>query len=79
MGSRNRPHRTRPIRLTLVGMFVISLISLIALWGFAASVTLGQSIQDSNYNSQYRIVGKPAQALGVRLAARPVPDGVSDT
>jgi signal transduction histidine kinase len=69
MGSRNRTHRTRPIRLTLIGMFVIPLVSLIALWGFAASVTLGQSIQDSNYNSQYSIVGKPAQSLGVQLAA----------
>jgi signal transduction histidine kinase len=69
MGSPQRPHRTRPIRFTLAGIFVVPLVSLIALWGFAASVTLGQSIQDSNYNAQYRIVGKPAQALGVQLAA----------
>ncbi|MGE5288783.1 MAG: nitrate- and nitrite sensing domain-containing protein [Micromonosporaceae bacterium] len=69
MGSRKRPPRTRPIRLTLAGMVVIPLVSLVALWGFAASVTLGQSIQDSNYNSQYGTVGRPAQTLGVQLAA----------
>jgi signal transduction histidine kinase len=69
MGSPPRPHRRRPIRFTLACMFVVPLASLIALWGFAASVTLGQSVQDSNYNAQYSILGKPAQVLGVQLAA----------
>ena len=69
MGSRKQPARTLPIRLTLVGMFVIPLLSLVALWGFAASVTLGPSIQEGNYKAEYNAVGRPAQVLGVRLAA----------
>ena len=35
--------RPRPIRLTLVGLFIVPMLSLLALWGYAASVTLGNT------------------------------------
>ncbi len=37
--------RPRPIRLTLVGLFIVPMLSLLALWGYAASVTLGNPIR----------------------------------
>ena len=68
VGPRNRPTRTSPIRLTLVGIFVIPLVSLVALWGIAADTTLGPSIQERNYQQEYTTVGGPALTLGSSLA-----------
>lgn len=45
------PARTRSARLTLVSLLLIPLVSLTALWGFAASITLGNFIEDRNYNT----------------------------
>ena len=68
VGPRNRPTRTSPIRLTLIGIFVIPLVSLVALWGLAAETTLGPSIQERNYQQEYTTVGGPALTLGSSLA-----------
>ncbi len=68
MGSRSRPVRTLPIRLTLVGIFVIPLLSLVALWGVAADTTLGPAVQEHNYQQEYTTVGGPALSLGSSLA-----------
>ncbi len=46
-----RPVRSRPIRLFLVGMLVVPLVSLLALWVFAATVTVPPAISDHNYNA----------------------------
>ena len=45
------PPRTRSVRLTLVSLLLIPLLSLAALWGFIASVTLGNLIRYQNYNT----------------------------
>ena len=45
------PPRTRSVRLTLVSLLMIPLLSLAALWGFIASVTLGNLIRYQNYNT----------------------------
>ena len=45
-----RPVRSRPIRLFLISMFAVPLVSLVALWAFAASVTVPAAISDHNYN-----------------------------
>ena len=67
MDSPVQPARTRSIRLMLAVLFVVPLISLLALWGFAASVTLSSAIQERNFNAQDNTIGAPAEALGVEL------------
>jgi signal transduction histidine kinase len=49
MAAIRRPVRSRPIRLFLISMFAVPLASLIALWAFAASVTVPRAISDHNY------------------------------
>jgi signal transduction histidine kinase len=48
-------------------LFIIPLVALLALWGFAASVTLSNAIQERNFNTQDNTIGAPAEALGVQL------------
>ena len=38
--------RSRPIRVFLISMFAVPLVSLVALWGFAASITVSNAISD---------------------------------
>ena len=56
-----RPVRSRPIRVFLIGMLAVPLVSLVALWGFAASITVRSAISDHEYN-----VSAAALVLGVR-------------
>src|SRR6202044_2638881 len=44
------------------------LVSLLALWGFAASVTLGNSLRDRNYNHLVSTGAKVYDQLETRLA-----------
>ena len=45
-----RPVRSRPIRLFLISVFAVPLVSLVALWAFATSITVPAAIADHNYN-----------------------------
>jgi signal transduction histidine kinase len=65
--ARRRPTRTRSIRLTLAGLLIIPLISLVALWGYAASISVGNAIAKQNYDTQNTDTGAPSQALLVQL------------
>ena len=65
--SPRRPARTRSIRLLLALLLIVPLVSLLALWVFAASVTLSSAIQERNFNAQDNTIGAPAEALGVQL------------
>src|SRR5258708_5551552 len=56
-----RPVRSRPIRVFLISMFAVPLVSLLALWGFAASITVTNAISDHEYN-----VSAAALTSGVR-------------
>ena len=56
-----RPVRSRPIRVFLIGMLAVPLVSLVALWGFAASITVRSAISDHEYN-----VSAAALVSGVR-------------
>jgi signal transduction histidine kinase len=47
---RRRVH-SRPVRTFLIGMLAVPLVSLLALWGFAASITVNAAIKDQTYNS----------------------------
>src|SRR6516165_1372648 len=51
MAPFRRPVRSRPIRVFLIGMLAVPLVSLLALWGFAASITVNAAIKDQTYNS----------------------------
>ena len=61
MALSRRPVRSRPIRLFLIGMLAVPLVSLLALWGFAASITVRSAISDHDYN-----VSAAALISGVR-------------
>ena len=67
MSARARS-RQRSIRLWLAALFVIPLASLLALWGFAASVTLHNAIQEHNFSREDQLYGGAAQVLGEHLA-----------
>jgi signal transduction histidine kinase len=63
-----RPGSQRPVRALLALLFAIPLASLLALWGFAASVTLSNAIQAHNSNTEDRLYGGEAQAVLTQLA-----------
>jgi signal transduction histidine kinase len=67
-GSHARPRRQRSVRVLLTPLFVIPLASLLALWGFAASVTLSNAIQEHNFNTENQLYGGWAQAVTTVLA-----------
>jgi signal transduction histidine kinase len=48
-------------------LFIVPLVSLVALWAFAASVTLSSALQERDYSTQNHTIGAPAEALGVDL------------
>ena len=58
-----RAARTRSIRLLLALLLIVPLVSLLALWVFAASVTLSSAIQERNFNTQDNTIGAPGEAL----------------
>jgi len=68
MASGARPARRRSIRALLAPLFVVPLVSLLALWGFAASVTALNAVREHNFTSENKLFGKQAQALGLQLA-----------
>jgi hypothetical protein len=62
------PPRTRSARLTLVSLLLIPLLSLAALWGFTASITLGNVISDQHYNKVANAITPSVSALEESLA-----------
>ena len=67
MALSRRPGRSRPIRLFLISMFVVPLVSLLALWGFAASITVSNAISDHEYNVSSKAIATGITALTVEL------------
>src|SRR6266436_3666380 len=62
-----RPVRSRPIRLFLISMFAVPLVSLVALWGFAASITVSNAVADHEYNVSAAAIASGVRALTVEL------------
>jgi len=62
-----RPVRSRPIRLFLISMFAVPLVSLVALWGFAASITVRNAISDHRYNVSAAAIASGVQGLTIAL------------
>src|ERR1039458_1612312 len=56
MAFSRRLARSRPIRLFLISMFAVPLVSLVALWGFAASITVVSAVNDHNYTQGVAII-----------------------
>jgi signal transduction histidine kinase len=61
--------RTRSARLTLVGLLLVPLVSLAGLWGFTASITLGNVIRDQQSNEVVSTIQPSAIALEQSLTA----------
>ena len=62
-----RPVRSRPIRVFLISMFAVPLVSLLALWGFAASITVSNAISDHRYNASATAIASGVRSLTVEL------------
>ncbi|MFI0350772.1 nitrate- and nitrite sensing domain-containing protein [Actinomadura sp. 9N407] len=61
-GSRGRA-RTQPIRRRIALLLLVPLVSLVALWGFAANLTLEAALQRFDYDAVYEDVGVPASLV----------------
>ena len=62
-----RPVRSRPIRVFLISMFAVPLVSLLALWAFAASITVSNAISDHEYNKSAAAIASGVRSLTVEL------------
>jgi hypothetical protein len=62
------PVRRRSIRAMLAPLFIVPLVSLLALWGFAASVTLNNALREHDFTTENQRFGGQAQKLGLQLA-----------
>jgi signal transduction histidine kinase len=56
------------MRYTLAGLLVVPLVSLVALWAFGASLTLGNAIQERHYNQVVSTIAGPSTLLSNRLS-----------
>ena len=66
--------QSRPIRLFLIGMLAVPLASLLALWGFAASITVSAALTDADYSSNTQ-----ATNAGVYLLISELPQERQET
>jgi signal transduction histidine kinase len=62
-----RRRRQRSIRTLLALIFVIPLVSLLGLWGFAASVTLTNAWHEHEFAAENTLYGGSATGLGTQL------------
>ena len=67
MAAIRRPVRSRPIRVFLISMFAVPLVSLLALWGFAASITISNAISDHEYNVSAAAIASGVKGLTIGL------------
>src|SRR5580693_8970369 len=67
IGGPDRAARQRSIRSTITILLVIPLLSLIALWAYAAVSTVGGAIANKNDNTLNQEVGAPIAALSAAL------------
>jgi signal transduction histidine kinase len=67
MAAIRRPVRSRPIRVFLISMFAVPLVSLLALWGYAASITISNAISDHEYNVSAAAIASGVKGLTIGL------------
>jgi len=63
-----KPLRTRSVRRRIAILLIIPLVSLIGLWAFAASVTLGAALNKYEVSTTYNKIGLPGSDLSTQLA-----------
>ena len=56
------------MRFTLAGLLVVPLVSLVALWAFAASITLGNALREHNYNRLVSLSAAPTDELANQVS-----------
>ena len=56
------------MRITLAGLLVVPLVSLVALWAFAASITLGNALREHNYNRLVALSAAPTDQLANQVS-----------
>ncbi|MGH3239880.1 MAG: nitrate- and nitrite sensing domain-containing protein, partial [Spirillospora sp.] len=61
--------RRRPIRLRITALLLVPLVSLIALWAFAANITLGDAFDKYDFSTTYEKMGLPGLQLVNQLQA----------
>ncbi|GAB3907169.1 hypothetical protein GCM10027612_79750 [Microbispora bryophytorum subsp. camponoti] len=61
--------RDRPIRSRLIGLLLVPLFSLIALWAVTAGVAIGDSLSLRTYNTLWSTLRRPADSLIVDMQA----------
>ncbi|MFC0866258.1 nitrate- and nitrite sensing domain-containing protein [Sphaerimonospora cavernae] len=59
--------RDRPIRVRLIGLLLVPLFSLVALWVVTAGVTIGDSLRLRTYDTLWTTLRQPADRLIVEL------------
>jgi signal transduction histidine kinase len=64
-----RPVRSRPIRLFLIIMLAVPLLSLVALWTFAANITVRGALSNHTYNTSVTTVTAAVEPLTIELPA----------
>ena len=68
MPTELRRKRQRSIRVLLALIFIVPLVSLLGLWGFTASVTGSNAVQEHNFYAEDQLYGAWAQRLFTQLA-----------
>jgi signal transduction histidine kinase len=63
------PRRRRPIRMRITALLLVPLVSLIALWAFAANITLGDAFDKYDFSTTYEKIGLPGITLVSQLQA----------
>ena len=63
---RRRVH-SRSLRTFLIGMIAVPLVSLLALWGFAASITVSAAIKDQTYTASSKTTNAGVYGLVTEL------------
>ncbi|GAA2139447.1 sensor histidine kinase [Actinomadura napierensis] len=61
--------RRRPIRMRITALLLVPLVSLIALWAFAANITLGDAFDKYDFSTTYEKIGLPGITLVSQLQA----------
>ncbi|GAA0551514.1 sensor histidine kinase [Actinomadura livida] len=67
--SGRKGRRRRSIRLRITALLLVPLVSLIALWAFAANITLGDAFDKYDFSTTYDKVGLPGIYLVNHLQA----------
>ncbi|TDB85431.1 HAMP domain-containing protein [Actinomadura sp. KC216] len=69
--SARERRRTRPIRLRITALLLVPLVSLIALWAFAANITVGDASDKFDFSTTYEKMGLPGiNLVGLLQAER---------